>query len=136
MPRRTLGFTNGAFDVLTSAHVQLLRFARQQCDRLIVGINSDESVRELKGPGRPVNTLSDRIIVLDALRAVDQVVIFGEQTPLRIIVDLCPDVLVKGGDYAVDRIVGADFVKRRGGAVLVFPFMVGRSSTRVIEAMK
>jgi len=102
-------FTNGCFDVIHRGHVELLEFARSLGDVLVVGLNSDDSVRRLKGPERPVNTLMDRAVVLLAIRWVDFVIPFSEDTPERLIKELRPDVLVKGGDYELDDIVGADF---------------------------
>jgi D-beta-D-heptose 7-phosphate kinase/D-beta-D-heptose 1-phosphate adenosyltransferase len=128
----SVGFTNGCFDILHIGHVRLLEFARSQCDRLIVAINSDASVSRIKGPSRPINSEVDRGQLLSALGAVDQVVIFEEDTPAMLIEAFEPDVLVKGSDYALDAIVGADVVKLRGGKVLTFDLVPGRSTTAVI----
>lgn len=128
-----VGFTNGCFDLLHVGHVSLLTFARAQCDKLIVGLNSDDSVRRLKGPERPVNEEADRAYVLAALQAVDLVVIFSEDTPQGLIETLTPDVLIKGADYTIDQIVGAQHVLAHGGEVKTFELVPGRSSTRMIE---
>lgn len=127
-----IGFTNGVFDILHPGHVRVLDEARSRCDRLVVAINSDASVRRLKGPERPVNPEQARAQVLSGLAAVDGVVIFGEDTPLELITALKPDVLVKGGDYTRETIVGADVVEARGGEVLVVPLVEGHSTTATI----
>lgn len=132
----TVVFTNGCFDILHAGHTTYLHRAKQLGDVLVVGVNSDASVRRLKGPSRPVNTQEDRAVVLAALRAVDYVCIFDEDTPLELITAIQPDVLVKGGDYSIDAIVGADVVLARGGRVLSLPFVEGKSTTSVIERMK
>ena len=129
-------FTNGCFDVLHPGHVDLLRRARALGDKLIVGINSDRSVRSIKGPGRPIFTESDRKEVLLALESVDDVLVFDEQTPEALIQTVEPDVLVKGGDWKVDEIVGADFVLARGGEVKSLALVDGYSSTLAIEALR
>lgn len=128
-----VGFTNGCFDILHVGHIRLLQFARQQCDRLIVGLNSDQSVRRLKGPSRPVNTEADRAELLEALTFVDAVILFEEDTPLELIKAIAPDVLVKGADYTIDKIVGSDVVLARGGKVLTFGIVAGKSTTAIIE---
>ncbi|MCD2177291.1 bifunctional D-glycero-beta-D-manno-heptose-7-phosphate kinase/D-glycero-beta-D-manno-heptose 1-phosphate adenylyltransferase HldE [Rhizobium sp. C1] len=128
-----IGFTNGCFDILHVGHVRLLQYARQQCDRLIVGLNSDQSVRRLKGPSRPINSEADRAELLEALTFVDAVTLFEEDTPLELIKAVGPDVLVKGADYTVDRIVGADVVMERGGKVLTFEIVAGKSTSAIIE---
>ncbi|MEW6438251.1 MAG: D-glycero-beta-D-manno-heptose-7-phosphate kinase [Pseudomonadota bacterium] len=128
-----VGFTNGCFDVLHLGHIRLLRFARQHCDRLVVGLNSDTSVRGLKGPDRPYNAEADRAEVLAALGMVDGLVIFNEETPLALIEQISPDVLVKGADYTIQEIVGANFVLSRGGEVLRCELVPGKSSTDLIR---
>lgn len=128
-----LVFTNGCFDILHRGHVEYLAYARSLGDELIVGLNSDHSVRRLKGEGRPVNSEEDRAIVLAALEAVDGVTIFDEDTPLELITALKPDVLVKGGDYRVDQVVGAREVIERGGQVIIAPLVPGRSTTSILE---
>lgn len=128
----TIGFTNGVFDLLHPGHISLLRQARAQCDRLVVGINSDASVKRLKGEGRPVQNDAARALVLGSLAAVDLVVIFGEDTPLALIEALRPDLLVKGADYTVDKVVGADVVRSYGGRVMLAVLEDGHSTTATI----
>ncbi len=127
--------TNGCFDILHAAHVRYLEQARRLGDRLIVAVNADESVRRLKGAGRPVNALAERMELLAALAAVDWVVAFPEETPARLICRLNPDVLVKGGDYRPEQVAGADCVKAHGGEVVIVDYIPGYSSTRIIEAV-
>lgn len=129
-------FTNGCFDVLHRGHVEYLAEAREMGDALVVGLNSDASVCRLKGPDRPLNAEHDRAIVLAALESVDAVTIFPEDTPLELISELLPDVLVKGGDYQVGDIVGAKQVENAGGRVAVVPLVPDRSTTRLIQRMK
>lgn len=129
-------FTNGCFDVLHFGHVHYLLEARKLGDLLVVGLNNDASVRRLKGPARPINGENERAFVLAALSFVDYVTLFEEDTPEELIKVVRPDVLVKGGDYALDQIVGADFVKRNGGTVTTIPFVEGFSSTHIIEQLK
>lgn len=129
-------FTNGCFDVLHFGHVHYLLQAKELGDVFVVGLNSDDSVRRLKGPSRPINGEKERAFVLAALACVDYVVVFEEDTPKELIETVRPDVLVKGGDYALDQIVGADFVTRNGGSVTTLPFVEGFSSTRIIEQLK
>lgn len=127
-----VGFANGCFDILHAGHVALLAAARRRCDRLIVALNTDESVARLKGPSRPVNTLADRAAVIAALSVVDGVVAFAEDTPLELIRALVPDVLVKGADYTVDLVVGADIVQAAGGEVALIDLVPGRSTTAIL----
>lgn len=129
---RRVVFTNGVFDILHAGHVTYLEEARALGDILVVGLNSDDSVRRLKGPSRPINTQEDRARVLSALRCVDHVIVFDDDTPLAVIVALLPDVLVKGGDYARDTVVGADVVEQHGGNVVIIPLLEGRSTTSII----
>jgi rfaE bifunctional protein nucleotidyltransferase chain/domain len=126
-------FTNGCFDILHRGHVEYLDAARRLGDRLIVGLNGDASVTRLKGPGRPVNPYDDRAIVLAALESVDAVVRFDEDTPLRLIEAILPDVLIKGGDYRPEEIVGAPEVVAAGGEVVVAPLVAGRSTTGILN---
>lgn len=126
-------FTNGCYDLLHVGHITLLEKARRMGDRLIVAINSDDSVRCLKGPTRPIVSERERARVLAALAAVDAVVIFGEETPIEVILAVKPDVLVKGGDYEADGVVGAKEVKNWGGRVEIVPLVEGYSTTRLIE---
>ena len=129
----SVGFTNGCFDVLHAGHIGILEFSSAHCDRLIVGINADASVKRLKGPTRPLNTEEDRATLIAALSAVDLVVIFDEDTPEALINELGPDVLVKGADYQTSEIVGAASVLARGGQVLRFELVPGRSTTDIIR---
>lgn len=126
-------FTNGCFDLLHPGHVAYLEAARQLGDALVVGLNSDASVRRLKGPTRPILTEEERATVLAGLRSVDYVVVFDEETPLRLIEAIVPDVLVKGGDWPVEAIVGAEVVLAAGGRVLSLPFVEGKSTTGIVE---
>lgn len=128
--------TNGCFDILHAGHVSYLEEARALGDQLVVAVNDDASVKRLKGDARPINPLGDRMAVLAGLASVDWVVPFSEDTPARLIERLKPDVLVKGGDWRVDQIAGADDVIARGGEVRVLPFKPGRSTTGVIEAIR
>ena len=128
-------FTNGVFDLLHPGHIDLLTAARGAGDSLIVGINTDDSVRRLKGPSRPVRTEAERAYVLAALECVDLVVPFEQDTPLDLVRRLRPDVIVKGGDYSEDTIVGASEVKSWGGRVVVVPLTPGQSTTGIIERM-
>jgi len=129
-------FTNGVFDLLHTGHIDLLTAARALGDSLIVGINTDDSVRRLKGPGRPVRSEAERAYVLAALECVDAVTAFDEDTPLELVLAIRPDVLVKGGDYAPDTIVGRTEVESWGGRVHVVPLTAGHSTTRIIEALR
>ncbi len=126
-------FTNGCFDIIHSGHIAYLKEARSLGDKLIVGINTDASVKRLKGNGRPINNLEDRIEVLSSLSFVDEVIPFDEDTPLQLIKKIRPDVLVKGGDYKISEIVGAEEVISYGGQVRVLSFMRGKSTTRLIK---
>ncbi len=125
-------FTNGCFDILHRGHVSYLEQARRQGDLLIVALNSDSSVRKLKGPSRPLNPLKDRLEVMAALESVDFVTWFGEETPLKLILKLRPDVLVKGGDWKPHQMVGGREVLGWGGRVRSLPYLTGRSTTRII----
>lgn len=129
-------FTNGCFDLLHPGHIDYLQRARALGDVLVVGLNDDHSIRRLKGATRPINSLADRTVMLAALRSVDLVVPFCEDTPFNLINALKPDVLVKGGDYRADEIVGADVVRASGGEVVVMPFLDGHSSTGLINRIK
>lgn len=130
-----VGFTNGCFDLVHPGHVSLLAQARAACDRLVVGLNTDASVRRLKGDGRPVNSELARAIVLASLQTVDAVVLFDEDTPLRLIEAIRPDVLVKGADYTIDRVVGADVVQAYGGQVLLAALKPGHSTTGTLARL-
>ena len=129
-------FTNGVFDLLHPGHVDVLLGARRRGEALVVGVNSDESVRRLKGPERPIRSAAERCYVLAALEAVDAVVVFDEDTPRELINALRPDVLVKGGDYTESTIVGAREVRERGGEVVVIPLTPGHSTTSTIERLR
>ncbi len=130
-------FTNGVFDLLHPGHIDVLTGARAQGDVLVVGVNSDASVRRLgKGPDRPVRSEAERAYVLAGLAAVDAVVVFDEDTPLDLVTALGPDVLVKGGDYAPDTVVGADIVRARGGRVVIIPLTPGQSTTTIIQRLR
>lgn len=129
-------FTNGVFDLLHPGHVELLHAARAEGDTLVVGVNSDASVRRLgKGPERPVCREADRAYVLAALESVDAVCIFDDDTPLALVTALVPDVIVKGGDYRPETIVGADVVTAAGGRVVVVPLVEGKSTTRIVRSL-
>jgi D-beta-D-heptose 7-phosphate kinase/D-beta-D-heptose 1-phosphate adenosyltransferase len=130
-----VGFTNGCFDLLHPGHVSLMRQAKAACDRLVVGLNSDASVARLKGPTRPVQSEASRAAVLASLATVDAVVIFGEDTPLELIKTVRPDVLVKGADYTVETVVGAEFVQSYGGKVVLAQLEDGHSTTATIARM-
>jgi rfaE bifunctional protein nucleotidyltransferase chain/domain len=129
-------FTNGCFDVLHFGHVHYLLEAKKLGDILVVGLNSDDSVRRLKGPTRPINGEKERAFVLASLAFVDYITLFEEDTPENLIKVVQPDVLVKGGDYTIDQIVGAEFVMHNGGTVTTIPFVEGYSSTQIIEQLK
>lgn len=133
---RHIVFTNGCFDLLHPGHIQGLELARGLGDALIVGINSDSSVRELKGLGRPVIPELERAEILASLECVDAVVIFNELTPREIIAALLPDVLVKGGDWPGDQIVGREEVEAAGGKVVSIPIVPGYSTTAILEKMR
>jgi rfaE bifunctional protein nucleotidyltransferase chain/domain len=133
--KKRIVFTNGTFDILHRGHVFYLEKARAAGDVLVVGVNSDASVRSYKGPGRPVNPEADRLFVLAALQCVDYVVLFSDPTPLRLILALHPDVLAKGADWKLKDIVGAKEVLGWGGRVKRIAFVKGRSSTRVINRL-
>jgi rfaE bifunctional protein nucleotidyltransferase chain/domain len=128
-----LVFTNGCFDILHRGHVEYLAYARSLGDALVVGVNSDDSVRRLKGPGRPITPEADRTFVLAALESVDLVTSFPQDTPRELIAALLPDVLVKGGDYTPEQIVGGAEVIAAGGRVVVAPLLAGRSTTALIQ---
>jgi D-beta-D-heptose 7-phosphate kinase/D-beta-D-heptose 1-phosphate adenosyltransferase len=133
---KSLVFTNGVFDILHIGHVRYLAQARALGDALVVALNSDASVRELKGPERPLTVENDRAEILAGLESVDYVNIFAELSPRSLISALLPDVLVKGGDYALDRIHGREEVEAAGGRVVSLPFVEGTSTSGIIERMK
>lgn len=130
---KTVVFTNGCFDLLHAGHVDYLEAARKEGDLLIVGLNSDASLRRIKGEPRPLVPAKERAVVLAGLSAVDAVVIFEEDDPGRLIAELVPDVLVKGGDWPEDKIIGADTVRRHGGRVVRIPLTPGQSTSGMIQ---
>ena len=131
-----VGFTNGCFDLIHPGHIKLLTEARSHCDRLIVALNTDASVKRLKGETRPLQNETARAIVMAAMSAVDMVVLFDDDTPLEIIRKLCPDVLIKGSDYTIDKVVGAEFVQCYGGKVILVDLAEGHSTTNTISRMR
>jgi len=130
-----VAFTNGVFDLLHPGHIDVLTAARKTADVLVVGVNSDDSVRRLKGPDRPVRSAAERALVLAAIECVDLVVVFPEDTPLELVKVLKPDVIVKGGDYTESTIVGAIEVKAWGGKVVVVPLTPGQSTSDIIRKL-
>ena len=134
--RRTVVFTNGVFDLLHPGHVRYLRDARREGDVLIVAVNSDRSVRAIKGPTRPVNPEEERAEVVAALACVDAVVVFDDETPQQIISRLQPDVLAKGADWAMEAIVGRETVEQRGGRVVRIPLAEGHSTSAIIKKIQ
>lgn len=133
---KTVAFTNGCFDILHPGHLFSIGQAAREADYLIVGLNSDTSVKRLKGPERPINATESRALVIANLVLVDAVVVFEEDTPYELITALLPDVLVKGGDYTIDTIVGAKEVIANGGKVIINPIVEGFSTTNIIEKIK
>jgi len=133
---RTIGFTNGCFDIIHSGHVKYLEEAAQKVDVLIVAVNSDASVKRIKGPGRPVNPEADRLLSVAALEAVSLVTLFDEDTPLEVIKQVIPDVLIKGGDWKAADVVGNNAVEAAGGKVVIIPYLKGYSTTEIIKKIK
>lgn len=133
---KTIVFTNGCFDILHEGHLEILSQAAALGDILVVGVNSDRSVKELKGAARPVHPELFRIKMLAALSIVDAVVLFDEPTPIELIRMIVPDILVKGGDYAIDQVVGAEDVIKNGGEVKIVPLVKGYSTTALIEKIQ
>lgn len=133
---KTVAFTNGCFDILHPGHLFSLAQSAKEADYLLVGLNSDDSVKRLKGPERPINDTKSRATVLANLVLVDVVVVFEQDTPLELIKTLQPDILVKGGDYTIDTIVGAKEVIANGGSVIINPIVEGFSTTNIIEKIK
>lgn len=133
---KTIAFTNGCFDILHAGHIRSINAAAEHADCLIMAINSDNSIEQIKGPGRPINNQTDRALLLANLAVVDAVVIFDEPTPLETIRLLKPDVLVKGGDYTIDQVVGAAEVQQNGGQVIINPILEGYSSTATLEKLR
>jgi len=132
-PKKKVVFTNGVFDILHAGHVTYLEKARSHGEILIVALNSDVSTKKLKGPTRPINSLSDRMKVMAALESVSFVTSFSEVTPIKLIKKILPDVLIKGGDYEIKKIVGYEEIISHGGKVLTIPFLKGRSTSNVIK---
>lgn len=126
-------FTNGCFDLIHTGHLKILNGAKALGEILIVGLNSDKSVKILKGKNRPIINQFDRSIVLSNFRSVDYVVIFDEETPLELIKTIQPDILVKGGDYTIDQIIGSDIVKLNGGKTVIIPFEKGKSTSNILK---
>lgn len=133
---RKIAFTNGCFDILHYGHVKYLEDAKAKADILAVGLNSDASIRRIKGASRPINRQAGRARILEALSAVDYITIFNEDTPLKLIQLLKPDILIKGRDWSVRKIVGADFIRASGGSVVTVPYLKGYSTTGLIEKIK
>lgn len=133
---KTIAFSNGCFDILHEGHIFSLNQAASEADILIIGVNSDDSVKRLKGPERPINNQTSRSIMLSNLAVVDAVVVFEEDTPLALIQELLPDVIVKGGDYTIDQIVGSKEVIANGGRVVINPIVEGFSTTGIIAYIK
>ena len=133
---KKIGFTNGCFDLIHPGHIALLETSKTHCDILVVGLNSDRSVAKLKGSARPIQDELSRKTILIALKAVSLVMIFDEETPERLIEKVKPDILVKGGDYNIENIIGADFVRSYGGEVLTIPYLEGNSSSNIIDKVK
>ncbi|MCX5635008.1 MAG: D-glycero-beta-D-manno-heptose 1-phosphate adenylyltransferase, partial [Planctomycetota bacterium] len=134
--KETVVFTNGCFDVVHRGHIEFLKFCKSHGNILVLGLNSDNSVKILKGPERPINNQFDRAAVLAALETVDYVTIFDEPDPLNLVKNVKPDVLVKGQDWADKGVIGREFVESRGGKVVLAPLVEGKSSTATIEKMK
>ena len=132
----TVAFTNGCFDILHSGHISYLSQAKALGDVLVVGVNTDDGVRRLKGPTRPVNSVGDRMKVLAALSCVDHIVAFDEDTPIELIRAIRPHVFVKGGDYTRERLPEADVVEQLGGVIQILPYVGERSTTRMIERIR
>jgi len=133
---KTIGFTNGCFDILHLGHIRYLREAKRGCDILVIGVNSDDSVKRLKGDARPLNSEKVRMEILAAMEDVDYLTLFGEDTPGDLIKKLTPHMLFKGGDWSEENIVGADHVKSHGGKVQPIPYVEDYSTTRLIEKIK
>jgi rfaE bifunctional protein nucleotidyltransferase chain/domain len=134
--RKTVVFTNGCFDILHSGHIHLFRQAKEYGDVLIVAVNDDPSVRNLKGSRRPVFPLEERLEILDAVEVIDYLISFSQLTPRELIQALLPDVLVKGGDWKPDEVVGRKEVEAAGGKVVIIPYLPGMSSSEILRKMK
>jgi D-beta-D-heptose 7-phosphate kinase/D-beta-D-heptose 1-phosphate adenosyltransferase len=134
--KRTIVFTNGCFDVIHRGHIEFLKFCKSQGDKVVLGLNSDSSVKAIKGPDRPINNQDDRAAVLAAFETVDYITFFDEPDPLNLIKEVKPDILVKGQDWAERGVVGREFVESYGGKVVLAPLVEGKSSTAIIDIMK
>ena len=132
----SIGFTNGCFDIIHPGHISLLHCAKNECDKLVVGLNSDSSVAKLKGKDRPIQKENARATVLLALKDVDVVIIFNEETPIKLIELINPDVLIKGGDYKIGEIVGAEFIQENGGRVVLSDYKNGHSTSEIIKKIE
>tara|TARA_B100001142_G_scaffold207979_1_gene206104 strand:- start:303 stop:782 length:480 start_codon:yes stop_codon:yes gene_type:complete len=132
----SIGFTNGCFDLIHPGHISLLHCAKNECDKLVVGLNSDSSVAKLKGKDRPIQKENARATVLLALKDVDVVIIFNEETPIKLIELINPDVLIKGGDYKIGEIVGAEFIQQNGGRVVLSDYKNGHSTSEIIKKIE
>ena len=132
----SIGFTNGCFDLIHPGHISLLHRAKNECDKLVVGLNSDSSVAKLKGKDRPIQKENARATVLSALKDVDAVIIFNEETPIKLIELIKPDVLIKGGDYKIGEIVGAEFIQQNGGRVVLSDYKNGHSTSEIIKKIE
>lgn len=131
--KKSVVFTNGCFDIIHAGHIHLLRQAKRMGTKLIVGLNSDRSITELKGPLRPINNESDRFTILSSIRYVDKVIIFDQLTPLALIMKTNPNILVKGSDYDITNTVGADYVLSNGGEVKFLDLFPNKSTSRIVE---
>lgn len=134
--KKRVVFTNGCFDILHAGHTAYLEEAKKKGDFLVVAVNSDNSVKRIKGSARPIVNENDRLKIIASLESVDFVTIFSEDTPAEIIKELCPDIIVKGSDWKENEIVGADFIKKNGGSVITIPFLKGYSTTSLINKIK
>ena len=134
--KKKIVFTNGCFDILHKGHIEVLAKTANLGTRLIIGLNSDDSVKLLKGKNRPINDEDARALLLSAFSFVDAVILFSEETPLNLISEITPDILAKGGDYKINEIVGHEKVQKNGGEVITIPFTEGFSSTDIIEKIK
>jgi D-beta-D-heptose 7-phosphate kinase/D-beta-D-heptose 1-phosphate adenosyltransferase len=130
---KSVVFTNGCFDLLHSGHVHIFREAKKLGDEFIVAVNEDESVRKIKGESRPIFPLDERLEVLESIEEIDHLLSFSEETPRRIIAALRPDILVKGGDWAPEEVVGREEVEQTGGRVMIIPYLEGRSTSEIVE---
>ena len=132
---KKIAFTNGCFDILHAGHIAMLREARNTADLLVVGLNSDKSIRRIKGKDRPVNQQNNRIMVLSELESIDYIIVFNQDTPIQLLKKIKPDVLVKGGDYRLNQVVGADLVESHGGKVVLVKPIKGLSTTQIVRKL-